>query len=125
MPIQFRKEVTERQQTQWKGKALLLSGWSVWVTLGLTVGFMVCLFIFLLFTSYTRRITVSGEIITQPHTINLFAPAQGVVSKLLVDNGATVKEGTPLYQIDVSQVTGSGTGSFTAFYGCCVGTMAR
>ena len=69
---------------------------------------MIALLTFLLFGSYTRRINVSGEVTTEPHTINLFAPEQGVISRLLVTNGQRVMPGTPLYQLDVSQVTRSG-----------------
>ena len=108
MPIQFRPEVTQHQQARWNGKVLLLNGWPAWITLLLTAAFMVALLALLLFGNYTRRITVSGEVITAPHTINLFAPEQGVVSQLLVADGQTVTAGTPLYQLDVSQVTRSG-----------------
>lgn len=109
----FRKEALEHRQTQWTGKVLLLKGWPVWITLLATFGFITVLLFFLLYTSYTRRITVSGEIITQPHTINLFSPQQGVISRLLVKTGQTVTAGTPLYQIDVSRVSRSGNVSVT------------
>jgi len=108
MPIQFRPEVTQHQQARWNGKVLLLSGWPAWVTVLLTAVFMAALLAFLAFGTYTRRITVSGEVTTAPHTINLFAPEQGVVSRLLVADGQTVTVGTPLYQLDVSQVTRAG-----------------
>jgi membrane fusion protein len=108
MPIQFRPEVTQHQQRYWNGKVLLLGGWPAWVTILLTAGFMALLLTFLLFGSYTRRINVSGEITTEPHTVNLFAPEQGVISQLMVTNGQQVAAGTPLYQLDVSQVTRSG-----------------
>lgn len=108
MPIKFRPEVTQHQQARWTGKVLLLSGWPAWIIVLLTAAFMAALLAFLLFGNYTRRITVSGEVTTAPHTINLFAPEQGVVSRLLVADGQTVSTGTPLYQLDVSQVTPSG-----------------
>lgn len=108
MSIQFRPEVTRHQQRHWNGKVLLLEGWPTWITVLLTAGFMVALITFLSLGSYTRRINVSGEITTDPHTVNLFAPEQGVVSRLLVTDGQIVAPGTPLYQLDVSQVTHSG-----------------
>lgn len=108
MSALFREEVATQQQTQWLGKALLLKGWPLWVTATLTSLFIVCLILFLALANYTRRINVSAEVITQPYTINLFSPQQGVISKLLVENGQQVAAGTPLYQIDVSQVSQSG-----------------
>lgn len=108
MPIQFRPQVTQHQQARWNGKALLLNGWPAWITVLLTAAFMAALLALLAFGSYTRRITISGEVTTEPHTINLFAPEQGVVSQLMVADGQKVTAGTPLYQLDVSQVTRSG-----------------
>lgn len=109
----FRKEVNEHQQNHWAGKALLLAGWPVWVVTSLTALFLVALLSFLIFSNYTRRINVSGEVITQPHSINLFSPEQGVVTNLMVETGKTVKKGQPLYQIDVSRVTQAGNVSTT------------
>lgn len=109
----FRKEVNEHQQNHWAGKALLLAGWPVWIVASLTALFLIALLTFLIFSNYTRRINVSGEVITQPHSINLFSPEQGVITRLLVDTGKTVKKGQPLYQIDVSRVTQAGNVSTT------------
>ena len=109
----FRKEVNEHQQNHWAGKALLLAGWPVWVVTSLTAIFLIALLSFLIFSNYTRRINVSGEVITQPHSINLFSPEQGVITNLLVETGKTVKKGQPLYQIDVSRVTQAGNVSTT------------
>lgn len=108
MPVRFRKEALEHLQSRWAGKALLLSGWPSWITVMLTAAFIIALILSLLFTSYTRRINVSGEIITEPRTVTLFSPEQGVISELLVDNGQTVSSGTPLYTLDVSHVARSG-----------------
>ncbi len=109
----FRKEVNEHQQNHWAGKALLLAGWPVWVVTSLTALFIIALLSFLIFSNYTRRINVSGEVITQPHSINLFSPEQGVITNLMVETGKTVKKGQPLYQIDVSRVTQAGNVSTT------------
>ncbi len=109
----FRKEVNEHQQSHWAGKALLLAGWPVWIVASLTTLFLIALMTFLISANYTRRINVSGEIITQPHSINLFSPEQGVITGLFVDTGKPVKKGQPLYQIDVSRVTQAGNVSTT------------
>ncbi len=109
----FRKEVSEYQQAFRSGQVLLLRGWPAWVTVSGTVLIMLSLLLLLIFGSYTRRINVSGEIITLPHTINLFAPEQGMIARLLVHNGQVVKAGTPLYQLDIGRVTRNGSLSAT------------
>lgn len=111
--VLFRKEVGEYQQAFRSGQVLLLRGWPAWVTAGITALIVVSLLMFLIFGSYTRRVNVSGEIVTLPHTINLFAPEQGMITRLMVHDGEDVAPGTPLYQLDVSRVTRSGNLSTT------------
>jgi len=111
----FRKEVTEYQQTREAGQVLLLSGWPLWVTVSVTLLIVVTVIAFLTFGTYTRRVTVAGEITTWPHTVNLFAPEQGVVSRLLVTTGQVVRAGTPLYQLDTSRVSPEGNLSVTTY----------
>ncbi len=109
----FRKEVGEYQQAFRSGQVLLLRGWPAWVTAAVTALIMISLLMFLVFGSYTRRVNVSGEIVTLPHTVNLFAPEQGMITRLLVRDGEVVTAGTPLYELDVSRVTSSGNLSTT------------
>lgn len=109
----FRKEVSEHLQSRYAGPILLITGWPVWITLCITLLFLAALLLFLWQGSYTRRTSVSGEVITWPHTINLFAPEQGVISRLLVSPGQQVSAGTPLYALDISRVSASGNLSAT------------
>ncbi|ERK08683.1 Membrane-fusion protein [Pantoea sp. AS-PWVM4] len=109
----FRKEVSEHLQSRYAGPILLITGWPVWITLCITLLFLAALLLFLWQGSYTRRANVSGEVITWPHTINLFAPEQGVISRLLVSPGQQVNAGTPLYALDISRVSSSGNLSAT------------
>ncbi|MGX5057049.1 HlyD family secretion protein [Enterobacter asburiae] len=104
----FRPEVSQHRQSYQTGQVLLLSGLPAWLILLVTLGFMVFMAALLVYGSYTRRVNVSGEIITWPQTINLFAPQQGVISRLMVTSGQYVKSGTPLYQLDVSRVSPTG-----------------
>lgn len=62
-----------------------------------------CMLIFsLIFCSYTQRIDVRGEVITLPHSVNVFSPQQGFVVNKYVEPGDIVTKGTPLYELDVS-----------------------
>lgn len=104
----FRTEAINGLRQHWKGKALLLTGVPVWSISSLSALFILLFCIFLFFSKYTRRIDVSGEVITYPHAINVYAAQQGFVVERYVQVGDIVKPGTPLYRINVSTQTMTG-----------------
>ncbi|WP_368543970.1 HlyD family secretion protein [Enterobacter soli] len=104
----YRREAIEYKKNHWKGKALLLAGMPAWLISLLAFVFMLILVSSLTFCSYTQRIDMRGEVITLPHSINVFAPQQGFVVKKHVETGDIVSKGTPLYELDVSRNTVSG-----------------
>lgn len=69
---------------------------------------MVAFLVFAIFGTYTRRVSVSGEISTYPREANVYSSVQGVVIKQFVTVGQEIKAGSPIYQIDVSKSTRSG-----------------
>lgn len=101
----YRKEAIEFKKNHWKGKALLLAGMPAWLIILLSCIFLVILVLTLIFGSYTQRIDVRGEVITLPHSVNVFSPQQGFVVKKHVESGDIVEKGTPLYELDVSRTT--------------------
>lgn len=104
----FREESVKHQQDKWAGKAMLLSSIpGRWVA-GLSFLFILTLILFLLLSSYTRCIQVSGEVTTLPRAMNVFSTQQGIISKQFVGAGQSVKKGQPLYKIDLGKVTDSG-----------------
>lgn len=70
--------------------------------------FLLILIVTLIFCTFTQRITVHGEVITLPHSINVFAPQQGFVVNEFVKLGAHVNTGDPIYELDISRSTISG-----------------
>ncbi len=110
----FRQEAIDHQKAKWAGSALLLRGYPSWFVAGACAFFFAILMIAVIFGSYTRRISVEGEVVTQPRAINIFSPQQGFIAKTLVQTGAEVTKGTPLYQLDVSRVARSGNVTATA-----------
>ncbi|WP_224256350.1 HlyD family secretion protein, partial [Klebsiella grimontii] len=103
-------------KNHWKGKALLLAGMPAWLILTTSLFFLLALILTLTFCNYTQRIDVRGEVITLPHSINVFAPQQGFVVKKYVNIGDTIEKGSPLYELDVSRstVNGNVTDAMTA-----------
>ncbi|WP_026111851.1 HlyD family secretion protein [Winslowiella toletana] len=104
----YRKEAIEHRKNIWSGKALLLSGVPVSYMTIFTVIFFTCFLCLLIFGSYTRRINVSGEIVSSPRAINVLSAQQGFVVRQMVSAGENVEKGQPIYQIDVSRTTSSG-----------------
>lgn len=104
----YRKEAVEYKRHHWKGKALLLAGLPSWLVLSLSALFLTALVCALIFCKFTQRVDVKGEVITLPHSINVFAPQQGFIVKQFVKIGDVVKKNQPLYEIDVSRSTTSG-----------------
>lgn len=104
----YRKEAIEYKKNHWKGKALLLAGMPAWLISTLSLTFLLILILTLTNCTYTQRIDVRGEVITLPHSINVFAPQQGFVVNKHVDIGDIVHKGTPLYDLDVSRSTVNG-----------------
>ncbi len=104
----YRKEAIEYKKIHWKGKALLLAGIPAWLVTLLASLFLIALVLSLIFCTFTQRIDVRGEIITLPHSVNVFAPQQGFVVNQHVKVGDIVNKGQPLYELDVSRNTING-----------------
>lgn len=96
------------KKIHWKGKALLLAGIPAWLVTLLASLFLIALVLSLIFCTFTQRIDVRGEVITLPHSVNVFAPQQGFVVNQHVKVGDIVNKGQPLYELDVSRNTING-----------------
>lgn len=115
MPNQiFRKEAIDHQKAKWSGKAIIASGFPASLTALLCTGTVTALVLFMIFGTYTQRINVPSEVITQPHTIRLFSQQQGIIYKQYIEAPHIIKKGDHIYQIDVSRVTRSGNVSASA-----------
>ena len=104
----YRTEAIEYKRHHWRGKALLLAGLPAWLIVLLSTFFLIALIVAVIFCKFTQRIDVKGEVITLPHSINVFSPQQGFIIKQYVKIGDLVKKNQPLYEIDVSRNTSSG-----------------
>jgi len=104
----YREAALSHRARIWNGRALLARGLPAFVHLTLSALFFTLLVLFLCFGSYTRRVTVSGELASLPGPVRVTAPGQGFVISRLVSAGDKVKAGQPLYEIDVSYTTRSG-----------------
>ncbi|HDH1450090.1 HlyD family secretion protein [Klebsiella quasipneumoniae] len=104
----YRKEAIEYKKHHWKGKALLLAGLPAWLIALLSFAFLAILITTTIFCTFTQRIDVRGEVITLPHSVNVYAPQQGFVISQYAKVGDLVAKGQPLYEIDISRNTTTG-----------------
>lgn len=104
----FRQEAVENHKMKWRGRALLLPGIPFWLIAGVSLFFITVFLVFVITSTYTRRINVTGEISTYPRAANVYSSVQGVVVKQFVTAGQFIETGAPIYQIDVSKTTRSG-----------------
>ncbi len=104
----FRKEAIEARNNHWSGKAVLISFSAGRYIIPFTTGFFILFFILIYYCTYTRRVSVSGEIVSTPRAVTVFCPQQGFIVSRAVTQGEHVKKGQPLYRIDVSRTTTSG-----------------
>lgn len=101
----YRKEAIEYKKYHWQGKALLLAGIPTWLVVLLGFAFLITLVMSIVLFTFTQRIDVRGEVITLPHSINVFSPQQGFIVSQHVKVGEKVKKGQPIYELDVSKNT--------------------
>jgi membrane fusion protein len=92
----FRPEVLAEQQTQWLGTVLLVPRLSYRVFTAFAVCAIVGLTSLAYFGEYTRKAHIKGWLVPEQGLIRVFAPQAGVVTQLLVKEGAEVRKGMPL-----------------------------
>lgn len=110
----FRSNAIDYQRQKWVGKALLISKISALIIAGSCLAFVIVIAFAMVFFDYSRRIDVDGEVITLPHSINIYSPQQGYIITSFVRVGDKVKKGAPLYELDVSRTTSDGNVSSAA-----------
>ena len=96
----FRAEAIENQRTQLLGQIILTPRIStLWLSLG-AAAMALALVAFLFLGSYTRRVTVTGQLMPAGGVIRVHTPQVGVVIEKHVSNGQTVKKGQLLYVLN-------------------------
>ncbi|ECZ5371489.1 HlyD family secretion protein [Salmonella enterica subsp. enterica serovar Give] len=93
---------------KWRGRAILLPGMPLWLTMLGSIAFITAFLTFVIAGTYSRRVNVSGEVTTWPRAVNIYSGVQGVIVRQFVHEGQSIKKGDPIYQIDVSKSTRSG-----------------
>lgn len=99
----FRQEVVEARRGEWLGSIIVAAPVSRWLLAVLALALAVALALFLVFGHYTRRETVSGELVPSAGLLNVTAPSAGTITRLHVHDGQTVKAGDVLLELSSDQ----------------------
>ncbi len=100
----FRQEVLDAKQQQRLGAIVLTPHLSFYLVALVATIIALLILAFLYFGSYTRRITVSGQLVPLSGLIRVLPPQPGVVLEKHVVEGQQVKQGDVLYVLNSDRV---------------------
>ena len=100
----FRQEVFDAKQQQRLGAIVLIPRLSFYLVALVAAIIALLLLAFLYYGSYTRRITVSGQLVPVSGLIRVLPPQPGVVLEKHVIEGQQVKQGDVLYVLNSDRV---------------------
>ena len=95
----FRKEAIEAKQVKWAGDIILTRPISFTFLTIVGFGISICIIIFLIFGSFTKRSTVQGQLIPINGLVKVYALESGIISEKKVSEGQKVEQGDILYII--------------------------
>lgn len=93
----YRTEALNARQVKWLGEIVLIRPVSFSFLCALAGGLAVAVLIFLFFGTYTKRTTVSGQLVPDLGLVKVYVPQYGIVAKKNVVEGQAVKRGDVLY----------------------------
>lgn len=110
----FRKEALDARRAGWLGGISLAQPTRLWM---LTLAAAACglvVAMFLTLGTYTRRSTVTGQLVPAKGLASVLAPSTGVVTTLDVAEGTRVREGQRLAVVTVPRATVAGGDTLAA-----------
>ncbi|WP_096376024.1 HlyD family secretion protein [Pseudomonas chlororaphis] len=103
----FRLEALASRQVNWLGEIVLVRPVSFTVLTLIAVLFAAMVVTFFLCGSYTKRSTVSGQLVPSSGQLKIHSPQYGVVLERFVDEGQLVKQGTRLFRLSSERFAGN------------------
>ncbi|CAI8819094.1 membrane fusion protein [Pseudomonas chlororaphis] len=95
----FRREALDARQTNGLGVIVLVRPISFTVLTCLATALAVAVAAFFFFASYTKRSTISGQLVPVGGLVKVYVPQAGIVFETFVHEGQRVKRGEPLLTI--------------------------
>lgn len=105
----FRQEAVEfeRQHRQW-GEVVLLQPLSIKLTVWFIAVALALVIIGLSLAQYAKKETVVGYLTSTSGSVKVFAPRQGTIKAIYVQEGEQIEEGQPLLTIATDKITDEG-----------------
>lgn len=105
----FRQEVVEFQRSdrQW-GRVVPLQPLPTRIMVWFVMAAVSAVIAFLAVAQYARKETVPGYLAPASGTARVFAPQQGTISAIYVEQGQPVEEGQPLLSVTTDQIAANG-----------------
>ena len=97
--ILFRTEAEDEQRIRILGEIILIRPLSFTVLTAIALPMAICVILFFVFGTYTRRISVEGVVTPDEGMVKVYPRQAGVVLKLNVSEGQSVDAGESLYTI--------------------------
>lgn len=104
----FRQEALDARRNQWLGGISLVQPLRWWILAGFVAFAALALLLFLFLGGYTRRSTVSGQLVPSAGLVTVMASSTGVIARLPVDEGDRVDHGQALAVVAVPRALASG-----------------
>ncbi|MHB1273400.1 MAG: HlyD family secretion protein [Rhodanobacter sp.] len=99
----FRQEVIDAKRGEWLGSIIVAAPLSRWLLTVLALVLAAAIGLFLFFGHYTRRETVTGQLVPSAGLLNIAAPSVGTITRVHVHDGQAVKAGDVLLQLSSEQ----------------------
>ena len=101
----FRREAIDAQRTSWLGTVTLTQPFSFRLFTAIAVLSACALILFLSFASYTKRVTVRGQLLPESGWAKVYPQQGGIVIEKHVKEGQAVRAGQLLYVLSLDRET--------------------
>lgn len=91
------------RREEWLGPLLVAAPLSRWLIASLAAALAATILIFLFFGHYTRRESVTGQLVPSAGMLNILAPSAGTITQLRVHEGQSVRAGDILLELSTEQ----------------------
>jgi len=102
----FRLEAFTSRQANWLGEIVLVKPVSFAVFTIVATFFSAMVVVFFVFGSYTKRITVSGQLVPFSGQIKIRSPQYGLVLERFIEEGQPIKQGDLLFRLSSERYAG-------------------
>ncbi|MFJ2680137.1 HlyD family secretion protein [Pseudomonas sivasensis] len=102
----FRSEAAASRQANWLGEIVLVKPVSFAILTIIAILFAAVVVVFFLFGSYTKRVTVPGQLVPFSGQLKIRSPQYGLVLERFVEEGQSIKQGDLLFRLSSERYAG-------------------